>query len=62
MNVTALEVPLAVVIDTCAEDEPDWGGTVTVQVFCAGQLVGAAWPLNVATIWPLELSKLAPVI
>ena len=35
-------------------------GTVTLQVFWAGQLVGATWPLNVATIWPLELRKLDP--
>jgi hypothetical protein len=33
---------------------------VTVQMFCAGQLVGATWPLKVATIWPLVLKKLAP--
>jgi hypothetical protein len=39
---------------------PGDGGTVTVHVFCAGQLVGATWPLNIATIWPLELRKLAP--
>ena len=32
VKVTALEVPLAVVITTCAEAEVD-GGTVTVQVF-----------------------------
>ena len=61
MNVTALDVPLAVVIVTCADDRArSIGGTVTVHVFCAGQLVGATWPLNVATIWPLELRKLAP--
>ena len=60
MKVTAFDVPLAVVIDTCAEVGPDWGGTVTVQVFCAGQLVGATRPSNVATIWPLELRKFAP--
>ncbi len=53
MKVTALDVPLAVVIVTCAERPPDEGGTVTVHVFCAGQLVGATWPLKVATIWPL---------
>jgi hypothetical protein len=34
-------VPLAVVIVTCADDEPLIGGTVTVQVFEAGQFVGA---------------------
>ena len=33
---------------------------MTVQVFCAGQLVGATWPLKVATIRPLVLKKLAP--
>ena len=47
------------VITTCAEGEVD-DGTVTVQVFWAGQLVGATWPLKVATIWPLVLKKLAP--
>ena len=31
-----------------------------MQVFCAGQLVGATWPLKVATILPLVLKKLAP--
>jgi hypothetical protein len=41
VKVTALEVPLAVVIVTVADDEPLLGGTVTVQVFSAGQLVGA---------------------
>ena len=41
MKVTALEVPLAVVIVTWADEEPFIGGTVTVQVFCAGQLVDA---------------------
>ena len=44
---------------TCAEGAVD-AGTVTVQVLWAGQLVGATCPLNVATIWPLELKKLAP--
>ncbi len=34
-----LDVPPDVVITTCAEDDVD-AGTVTVQVFCAGQLVG----------------------
>jgi hypothetical protein len=38
------------------------GGTVTVQVFWAGQLVGATCPLKVATIWPLVLRKLDPAI
>ena len=61
MNLTALDVPLAVVIATCAEVPPADGGTVMVHVFCAGQLVAATWPLKVATIWPLELRKLAPV-
>jgi hypothetical protein len=56
VKVTALEVPLAVLIATCAEGVAE-GGTVTLQVFGAGQLVVATWPLNVATIWPLELSK-----
>jgi len=60
VKVTALDVPPAVVIVTRAEGSPDDGGTVTVHVFCAGQLVGATWPLKVATIWPLELRKLAP--
>jgi hypothetical protein len=59
VKVTALEVPLAVLIATCAEGVAD-GGTVTLQVFGAGQLVVATWPLNVATIWPLELRKLDP--
>jgi hypothetical protein len=45
----ALDVPLEVVITTCAEGEVD-GGAVTVQLFCAGHLVGATCPLNVATI------------
>ncbi len=31
-----------------------------MHVFCAGQLVGATWPLKVATIWPLVLRKFAP--
>jgi hypothetical protein len=39
VNVTALEVPVAVVIVTWADDAPLIAGTVTVQVFCAGQLV-----------------------
>jgi hypothetical protein len=60
VNVTALEVPLAVVIVTWADEDPLIGGTVTVQVFGAGQLVDATWPLKVATIWPLELRKLDP--
>ena len=59
MNVTALDVPPEVVITTCAEGEVD-DGTVMVQVFCAGQLVGATWPLKVATILPLVLKKLEP--
>ena len=49
MNVTAFEAPPAVVITTWAEDAVE-GGTVTVQVFWAGQLVGATCPLKVATI------------
>jgi hypothetical protein len=60
VNVTGLEVPPAVVIVTWADDTPLIGGTVTVQVFWAGQLVGATWPLKLATIWPLELRKLDP--
>ena len=44
-----MEVPSAVVIATWAEGEVD-AGTVTLQVFWAGQLVGATWPLKVATI------------
>jgi hypothetical protein len=60
VNVAALDAPPDVEITTCAEDDVD-AGTVRVQVFCAGQLVGATWPLNVATIRPLELKKLAPV-
>jgi hypothetical protein len=61
LNVTGLDVPLDVVIVTCADGEPGEGGTVTVHVFGAGQLVGAAWPLKVATMLPL-LKKLAPAI
>jgi hypothetical protein len=38
------------------------GGTVTVQVLWAGQLVGATCPLKVATICPLVLRKLDPAI
>jgi hypothetical protein len=61
VNVTALDVPLAVVIATWADWDPeDGGGTVTVQEFWAGQLVAAVWPLNVATILPSELRKFAP--
>jgi hypothetical protein len=47
---------------TCADEAPFDGGTVTVQVFCAGQLVDATTPLKVATICPSELKKLAPVM
>jgi hypothetical protein len=54
-----LDVPPEVVITTCAEGEVE-EGTVMVQVFSAGQLVGATWPLKVATISPLVLKKLAP--
>ena len=60
MKVTALEVPLEVVMVTCADGEPVDVGTVTVQVFCAGQLVEATWPLNVATMWPFVLRKFEP--
>ncbi len=49
MNVIALDVPPAVVIATCADGDVE-AGTVTLQVFWAGQLVGATWPLKVATI------------
>jgi hypothetical protein len=49
VKVTAFEAPDAVVITTWAEGAVD-GGTVTVQVFWAGQLVGATCPLKVATI------------
>jgi hypothetical protein len=49
VNVTELDVPPEVVITTCAEGEVE-EGTVMVQVFSAGQLVGATWPLKVATI------------
>ncbi len=45
----ALDAPPDVVITTCAVGDVD-DGTVMEQVFCAGQLVGATWPLNVATI------------
>jgi hypothetical protein len=41
VKVTALEAPPAVVMITWADDEPLMGGTVTVQVFAAGQLVAA---------------------
>ena len=44
-----MEAPPAVVITTRAEGAFD-DGTVTVQVLCSGQLVGATWPLKVATI------------
>lgn len=50
MKVTAFDVPPAVVIVTWADDAPVIGGTVIVQLFWAGQLVDATWPLNVATI------------
>ena len=49
------------VTTTWAEGAVD-AGTVTVQVFWSGQLVGAACPLNVATMCPLPLKKLAPAI
>ena len=41
MKATALEAPFAVVMITWAGDEPLSGGTVTEQVFAAGQLVDA---------------------
>lgn len=45
------DVPVGVVMTTCAVCEPDGGGgTVTLHAFWAGQLVGATWPLNVAMI------------
>jgi hypothetical protein len=49
VNVSALEGPVAVVTITCAEGAVD-GGTVTVQVFWAGQRVVATCPLKVASI------------
>jgi hypothetical protein len=49
VKVSALDVPPAVVIATCADGEVE-AGTVTVHVFWAGQLVDATWPLKVATI------------
>jgi len=49
MKVAAFEAPPAVVITTWADGDVD-GGTVTVQVLWAGQLVGATCPLKVATI------------
>ncbi len=55
------EVPAAVLIETWTEDAPVIGGTVTVQVFWAGQLVGATSPLKVATICPSELRKFDPL-
>ena len=39
MKGTAFEAPAAVVTVTWAEDAPLEGGTVTVHVVCAGQLV-----------------------
>lgn len=50
MKVTGFEAPVAVVMITWADDEPLIGGTVTVQVFAAGQFVDVTWPLKVATI------------
>lgn len=45
------DVPPAVMITTCAVSDPDGaGGTVTLHVFWAGQLVDATWPSNVAMI------------
>jgi hypothetical protein len=49
VKVTAFEAPPAVVMTTWADGDVD-GGTVTVQVPWAGQLVGATCPLKVATI------------
>jgi len=57
-----LEVPLAVVMVTCAEVAPaGGGGTVTVHISCDGQLVVVTRPLKAATIRPLELRKPEPV-
>jgi hypothetical protein len=51
VNVTVFDVPPAVVITTWADCVPDGGGgTVTLHVFWAGQLVGATWPSKVAMI------------
>jgi hypothetical protein len=59
--VTALDVPLAVVIVTCAEVSPTvGGGTVTVHISGDGQLVGVTCPLNEATMLPSELRKFEP--
>jgi hypothetical protein len=45
------DAPFAVVITTCAVGDPGGaGGTVTLHVFWAGQLVGATWPSKVAMI------------
>ena len=49
------------VTTTWAEGEVD-AGTVTVQAFWPGQLVGATCPLNVATMCPSVLKKFAPEI
>ena len=49
------------VTTTWAEGEVD-AGTVTVQAFWPGQLVGATRPLNVATMCPSVLEKFAPEI
>lgn len=56
-----MEVPLDVVMVTCAVEACGSGGTVTEHAFWEGQLVGATCPLKVATIWPVELRKLAPL-
>jgi hypothetical protein len=42
VNVTAFDMPLAVVMVTCADADPGGrGGTVTEHVVWDGQLVGA---------------------
>jgi hypothetical protein len=62
VNVAAFEVPLAVVIVTCADAAPEDGGTVIVQAFGAGQLVEVTCPLKLATMWPSGLRKFEPAI
>jgi hypothetical protein len=62
VNVTGFDDPADVVTTTWTEPDPGNNGTVTVQVLWTGHLVGATWPLKVATICPLELRKLAPAI
>jgi len=41
VKVTSLEDPPAVLIVTCTDGAPVEGGTVTLQVLCVGQFVGA---------------------